>query len=460
VPHRHSLRASALGSVVSEAVRERVEGWRERGPLWALGLEVAGALVAFRQGGETARAAALPWETPRRFSITLVPPMVLELAIAAASRGNAAARAAAEELAVDHRVVLRRLAASSSAPVAREAQALLRSVPERPRGNPELCVLGPLELVRAGTVVDDPALRRERVRALLQYLVAHGEGRRDELGAKIWPELSRTAAANNLRVTLTHIRNLLEPDRDAGAPSFFLPQSGEVVTLRLGDGLSLDAMRFAATVDQAESADRAGDPAAALARYEDAIALYRGDYLADAPDQAWGDDHRGRMRARLVDALLRVAELRLGRNELDRVLAGLTRALELDPLNERVLRTCVLVRERRDGHAAARQVLLRFLESLESVRLPDPETCRLASRFGLAAPSSGAPADRRGNLGLSTRELEVLRLVDRGLSNGEIARKLFVAPSTVKTHLENVYGKLGVRRRTQALAIVREQGLL
>lgn len=460
IAHRHSLRASALGSVVSAAVRARVAGWRERGPYWAMALDVADALVAFRERAATEPAAALPWATHRRFSIALVPPMVLELAIAAASQGNAAARAVAEQLAVDHRAVLRRLAKRGTGPAAAEARALLRSVPERPSGNPELRVLGSLELVRDGVVVDDPTMRRERVRALLQYLVAHGEARREELGARIWPELAHGAAANNLRVTLTHIRNLLEPGRDTGAPSFFLPQSGDVVTLRLGDGLALDAVRFETTIDQAEVADRAGDPAGALAGYQDAIALYRGDYLAEAPDPAWGDEYRRRLRSRLVRALLRVAELRLGRNELERALADLTRALALEPLNEPVLRTYVLARERRDGHAAARQALERLLGSLESIRPLEAETRRLASRFGLAVPATDTASDLAASVSLSARELEVLRLVDRGLSNGEIASKLFVAPSTVKTHLENVYGKLGVRRRTQAVAIVREHGLL
>ncbi len=61
---------------------------------------------------------------------------------------------------------------------------------------------------------------------------------------------------------------------------------------------------------------------------------------------------------------------------------------------------------------------------------------------------------------LSERELEVLALVSEGMSNAEVGRSLFVAPSTVKKHLEHVYDKLGVRRRTQAVARARELGLL
>jgi LuxR family maltose regulon positive regulatory protein len=61
---------------------------------------------------------------------------------------------------------------------------------------------------------------------------------------------------------------------------------------------------------------------------------------------------------------------------------------------------------------------------------------------------------------LSARELEVLRLLAEGLSNREIARQLVIAVGTVKNHLKNVYGKLGVHSRTQAVVRGRELGLL
>jgi NarL family two-component system response regulator LiaR len=54
-------------------------------------------------------------------------------------------------------------------------------------------------------------------------------------------------------------------------------------------------------------------------------------------------------------------------------------------------------------------------------------------------------------LGLSARELEVLRLMAEGLSNQEIASRLFVSLNTIKTHSANIFEKLDVRRRTQAV---------
>jgi LuxR family maltose regulon positive regulatory protein len=61
---------------------------------------------------------------------------------------------------------------------------------------------------------------------------------------------------------------------------------------------------------------------------------------------------------------------------------------------------------------------------------------------------------------LSERELDILRLIASGRSNQEIADILVIAISTVKSHINNLYGKLGTNRRTQAIAIARQQGLL
>ena len=67
-----------------------------------------------------------------------------------------------------------------------------------------------------------------------------------------------------------------------------------------------------------------------------------------------------------------------------------------------------------------------------------------------------SPAD----YGLSDREMDVLLLLADGLSNQEIAEKLFVSTNTIKTHLGNIFSKLHVKRRTQAVQRARENGLI
>jgi DNA-binding NarL/FixJ family response regulator len=83
-------------------------------------------------------------------------------------------------------------------------------------------------------------------------------------------------------------------------------------------------------------------------------------------------------------------------------------------------------------------------------------TKRLIEHFARSAPRAASPA-----LGeLTPREAEVLALVARGLSNGEIADRLVLSQATVKTHVKRILGKLGVRDRVQAVVVAYEEGLV
>jgi DNA-binding NarL/FixJ family response regulator len=84
-------------------------------------------------------------------------------------------------------------------------------------------------------------------------------------------------------------------------------------------------------------------------------------------------------------------------------------------------------------------------------------TRRLISRFALAARPAGVPAELSE---LTPRELEVLRLVARGLSNVEIAQELVVEENTIKTHVSRVLTKLGLRDRVQAVVLAYELGFV
>jgi DNA-binding NarL/FixJ family response regulator len=84
-------------------------------------------------------------------------------------------------------------------------------------------------------------------------------------------------------------------------------------------------------------------------------------------------------------------------------------------------------------------------------------TKRLIEQFARTAPSTTPPA---GLEELTPREVEVLTLVARGLSNGEIAEELVISEATVKTHVKRVLGKLGARDRVQAVVAAYEAGLV
>jgi DNA-binding CsgD family transcriptional regulator len=76
-----------------------------------------------------------------------------------------------------------------------------------------------------------------------------------------------------------------------------------------------------------------------------------------------------------------------------------------------------------------------------------------------AAPFALNQAKLR-ELGITRRELEILELIANGMSNREIAAKLFVSENTVKTHSSRLFDKLSAKRRTQAVQIGKELGLI
>ena len=70
------------------------------------------------------------------------------------------------------------------------------------------------------------------------------------------------------------------------------------------------------------------------------------------------------------------------------------------------------------------------------------------------------PRQSKGEEHLSAREVEILRLIAAGMRNREIADHLFISLHTVKRHIANFYGKLGVGHRTEAVARANELKLL
>jgi len=110
----------------------------------------------------------------------------------------------------------------------------------------------------------------------------------------------------------------------------------------------------------------------------------------------------------------------------------------------------------KDAPAAQLVTAIRVIAEGEALLAPSI-TRLLIAQFARRPPPSARPDRMRE---LTARELEVLLLVARGLSNAEIARELFVSDATVKTHVARVLMKLGLRDRVQAVVVAYESGLV
>ena len=160
----------------------------------------------------------------------------------------------------------------------------------------------------------------------------------------------------------------------------------------------------------------------------------------------------------------RVERPRFGRKPEEELLGALAESGVLTPAMA-AMRTPLTVEEASkvlDGLAAEGHLELRTQDGAASYVLPGYEP----SPASTALPESGGDRERPGmaptgrlDEPLSERELEVLALLASGRTNAEIARDLFVALGTVKSHVNNIYRKLGAANRAEAAARARELDL-
>jgi DNA-binding NarL/FixJ family response regulator len=115
----------------------------------------------------------------------------------------------------------------------------------------------------------------------------------------------------------------------------------------------------------------------------------------------------------------------------------------------------------KDAAAATIAEAVRAAAAGRSVMDGAVQARAVAAMSGSAPGQAGQAGEQRDSLpGLTSREVEVLALVAQGKSNREIARQLVVSEATVKTHVNHLLGKLGVRDRAAAVAYAYRHGLV
>ena len=242
-------------------------------------------------------------------------------------------------------------------------------------------MLGPLALARNGEPVSERDLRRERVRALLAFLVGHRTTSRAAIMAAVWPDLDERAAANNLRVTMTYLLRVLEPGRPPREPAYHIRVGGQAVRLVTSEWLRVDVDRFNEHVTPAAQAEADGTPSLALEHNLAAAALYRGEAHEGVADADWIALEREHFRVRFVAAAARAGELLVGRGDVDEAERVARRAVEVDPWAEDAYAVLVSVALARGDRSAARRALNRTLAALADLGVgPSEETRRLRRR--------------------------------------------------------------------------------
>jgi LuxR family transcriptional regulator, maltose regulon positive regulatory protein len=392
---RHMRRYLTLGYVLDERLRAHWDGVA-LGPSHVAARAAGRALVRARAGDLTAAGELTPEHAlcflPLPWSVELA----ARLAAAGHPRGPELGRWLADTLGPTVHRQLRETARSAGSLAAGAAQ-LLAALPAPPAHRTQIAVIGPMRLTRDGVPVDAPELRRARVRQLLGALAVRPVLTRDQAMELLWPGLDPAKAARNMRVTLTHLRRLLEPDRSGGDASYHLRSDGDTIRLLPSAFLSVDLWTLDSLDKRAVQARADGDIDRTAALLADAVALWRGEPLPDLHHMCSTDIEveLDQVRSRHVGHLLALAELRLVADDAAESFALADRALALEPFDARGHRVALAaaLRGRRPAQiAAAHRRVCSALRQLDVP--PDPPTAillRQAARWTGVRATSGRP---------------------------------------------------------------------
>jgi len=233
------------------------------------------------------------------------------------------------------------------------------------------------------------------------------------------------------------------------------------VWLQAQHGAVESARRWAASADSCFYAESAQErEVIILARVW--LVLGEVDRARRCIDELLNSAEKGRRWGRVIELLVMRALALVEQNRHDDAQRSLSRALRL-AIDEGYLRTFVdggepvvqllreVEREERGGQGYASRVLVAISVDKEAGRKTEGTTQSVPQQQP-HPPMVVEP--------LSNRELEVLQLIAEGLTNKEIAARLYLAAGTVKVHAHNIYNKLGVNGRTQAVAKARVLNIL
>lgn len=339
--------------------------------------------LAARQNG---RVAQQHWSQAERILTKL--DARLELARLRLWRAAAAAEDPAavlrEVAASPHAFLIERCEASLAAALraglaaGESAGRIRRTAPPRAREPLHLRLLGTLEIDRGAEPLVAGPWRSRRARRLLNVLAGHRlrPVPRDRVLETLWPEADPELSLGNLRQAVFQLRRVLEPSR-AGEP-VHVKSEGETLRLDLGPGGTCDLVRFETLLDKARAARQAGRLLAERAHLHDALTLWRGPYLADAPYDPGVEEQAAAVRQRFLRAAERLLELLAVRGAWEDVVELARRALAEDPVHEAFARHLLLGllrlghrQEVRRAYAAFEARLVRDLDLLPSARLKD-----------------------------------------------------------------------------------------
>jgi DNA-binding SARP family transcriptional activator len=259
-----------------------------------------------------------------------------------------------------------------------------------------LCLHGPGRVERNFQTVNHPAWGRARVRELCLHLALVEDRSRANVAAALWPDKDDRSAGQNLRVTLAHLLDVLDPDRaKAGGSDLIIDRDGSL-TFNRDARLRVDiwdTRRHAEAIDATPDHERPS----LLAHARRLVAVGAGPLLGGVVVGEWLDPHRRRLDDQVVHAALRAGGHALAAADHDLAFALGQRVLAIDPWSERAHRLAIEALLSAGDVDGARRALHLAIDELDDLGVAlSPATEELAYRAGLEHRSlTSTPVDRR-----------------------------------------------------------------
>ena len=255
----------------------------------------------------------------------------------------------------------------------------------------ELRLLGTPAVLIDGQRTNPPGWERSRVRELALHLALVTSSSRDHIAARLWPDLDRGAANRNLRVTLTYLLDVLDPDRQKGTTSELVDDAAGTLSLRSSPRMRIDVRVSTELAEEIRRAALAGDPNRVVRAARELVRIPGGSLLGGSSVGEWvveADAARADnvLRAGLAGGPVLV---RSGHPDLAEAIAQL--GLSEDPWAERLHQVVIRARLAQDDLDGARRALRRAFAALDDLHVrPEPATVELARLVGIDADAPPA----------------------------------------------------------------------
>jgi len=272
--------------------------------------------------------------------------------------------------------LLRMAKGGGDAPAIKAAEELEQA----PRAPMRIRALGPLVVSLDGRELPFGQWKSKRALRLFQLLLSRRFRwiPQEQALELLWPDADPAKAKNNLRQSVYLLRKTLEPELDEARRSHYVRHRNEACRLEPGEGHGYDVEEFEAALDEADGKWKENEREAAVSLYEQALDLYRGDFLCESPYEDIAVEEREHLRDRLRRAIARLLEAYESAGKFDRVPTLCRRAIAMDSFDEDVHRHLISAqialgnrREALEDFHRYEEMMIRELDLLPSTRMQE-----------------------------------------------------------------------------------------